>query len=107
LGFIDGGEIDNKVIAVPHWSPIEKYKTIHDIEAAHLKIYRQFFKIYKIDRNADTKVGDWKSKSSAMEITKNSHKRWRKVNAERLRDEWSDRQFWKRIRDKGYIIHPD
>ena len=76
LGFIDGGEIDNKVIAVPHWSPIEKYKTIHDIEAAHLKIYRQFFKIYKIDRNADTKVGDWKSKSSAMEITKNSNLIW-------------------------------
>ena len=59
LGFEDGGEIDNKIIAVPHWSPREKYKNLRDIESAHLKIYRQFFKIYKIDRNSETKVGDW------------------------------------------------
>ena len=58
LGFVDGGQVDNKIIAVPHWSPPEKYKTVYDIESAHLKIYRQFFKIYKIDRDSETKVGD-------------------------------------------------
>ena len=76
LGFEDGGEIDNKIIAVPHWSPKEKYRDLKDIEDSHLKIYRQFFKIYKIDRNSETKVGDWRCAKSALKIVKESHKRW-------------------------------
>ncbi len=107
LGFVDGGEVDNKIIAVPNWSPVEKYKTVHDIESCHLKIYRQFFKIYKIDRDSDTKVGDWKSKGVAAQIAKDSHERWKKANAERLHQEWADRRFWQSIRDKSYIVHPD
>ncbi|HBY69699.1 MAG TPA: inorganic diphosphatase [Flavobacteriaceae bacterium] len=107
LGFIDGGEVDNKIIAVPNWSPVEKYKTVHDIESCHLKIYRQFFRIYKIDRDSDTKVGEWKSKGVAMQIVKDSHERWKKANAERFHQEWADKRFWQRIRDKSYILHPD
>ena len=45
LGFTDGGKIDNKLIAVPDWSPKEKYKTLGDIEREHLKIFREFFKL--------------------------------------------------------------
>ena len=107
LGFIDGGEVDNKLIAVPHWSPSDKYKTVHDIDSAHLRIYRQFFKIYKIDRDSDTEVGDWESKNTALEITKNSHERWVKANQERFHQEWSERNFWSKIKEKGYIVHPD
>jgi inorganic pyrophosphatase len=107
LGFEDDGEIDNKLIAVPHWSPKDKYSKLHDIELSHLKIFRQFFKIYKVDRKTDTKVGDWKSSTSAMKALKDSHDRWVKANQERFREEWSDRQFWSKIKEKGYIVQPD
>ena len=107
LGFEDGGEIDNKLIAVPHWSPKDKYSKLHDIESSHLKIFRQFFKIYKVDRKTDTKVGDWKSSSFAMKTLKDSHERWLKANKERFHQEWSDKQFWQRIKDNRYIIQPD
>ena len=107
LGFEDGGEIDNKLIAVPHWSPKDKYSKLHDIESSHLKIFRQFFKIYKVDRKTDTKVGDWKSSSFAIKTLKDSHERWLKANKERFHQEWSDKQFWQRIKDKNYIIQPD
>ena len=107
LGFEDGGEIDNKLIAVPHWSPKNKYSKLHDIESSHLKIFRQFFKIYKVDRKTDTKVGDWKSSSFAMKTLKDSHERWVKANQERFHQEWADKQFWQRIKDKRYIIQPD
>ena len=107
LGFEDGGEIDNKLIAVPHWSPKNKYSKLHDIESSHLKIFRQFFKIYKVDRKTDTKVGDWKSSSFAMKTLKDSHERWLKANKERFHQEWADKQFWQRIKDKRYIIQPD
>ena len=98
LGFVDGGKIDNKVIAVPHWSPIERYKTVNDIESSHLKIYRQFFKIYKIDRDSDTKVENWKSYDSAIEITKSSHERWKNFHKKR---------FYEEISDRKYIVQPD
>ena len=38
MGFEDNGEIDNKLIAVPYWSPKEKYNKLKDIEPEHLKI---------------------------------------------------------------------
>ena len=107
LGFEDDGEIDNKLIAVPHWSPKDKYSKLHDIESSHLKIFRQFFKIYKVDRKTDTKVGDWKSSTFAMKALKDSHERWVNANRERFHEEWSDRQFWSKIKEKGYIVQPD
>ena len=107
LGFVDGGRVDNKIIAVPHWSPSEKYKTVSDIEPSHLKIYRQFFKIYKIDRDSETRVGDWRSRNVALQITQDSHERWLKVNQTKIQArEWSDKNFWQKIKDSGHV-QPD
>lgn len=83
LGFIDGGEIDNKIIAVPDWSPKEKYKTLSDIEPEHLKIFRQFFRIYKIDRKSETRVGEWNARPKAMGILEDSFDRWKKKREEK------------------------
>ena len=92
LGFIDGGEVDNKLIAVPDWSPKEKYKTLSDIETEHLKIFRQFFKIYKIDRKSSTEVGQWQGKPKAMNILQDAHKRWRqKGGDEKMYWDWIER----------------
>ena len=92
LGFIDGGEVDNKLIAVPDWSPKEKYKTLSDIEPEHLKIFRQFFKIYKIDRKSSTEVGQWQGKPKAIKILQDAHKRWRqKGGDEKMYWDWIER----------------
>ena len=107
LGFTDGGKIDNKLIAVPDWSPKEKYKTLGDIEREHRKIFREFFKVYKIDRNSETTVGKWLGKQKADSALKDSHERWLNFNQERLHEEWSERQMWQRIKDKSYIVQPD
>ncbi len=82
---------------VPHWSPIEKYNKLNDIEIEHLKIYRQFFKIYKLDRQSETKVGDWKSSAIALKTVKQSHSRWAKTQEERLNKELAH----------NFIVHPD
>ena len=87
LGFVDGGKIDNKLIAVPDWSPKEKYKTLSDIEPEHLKIFREFFKIYKIDRNSETEVGKWVGKQKADAALRDAHKRWRQRGGD-------DKQYW-------------
>ena len=87
LGFVDGGKIDNKLITVPDWSPKEKYKTLSDIEPEHLKIFREFFKIYKIDRNSETEVGKWVGKQKANKTLRDAHKRWRQRGGD-------DKQYW-------------
>tara|TARA_R100000231_G_scaffold74355_2_gene58152 strand:+ start:1812 stop:2396 length:585 start_codon:yes stop_codon:yes gene_type:complete len=90
LGFIDGGKVDNKIIAVPDWSPKEKYKTLSDIEPEHLKIFREFFKIYKIDRNSSTEVGKWAGRTKANKITKEAHRRWKIKGGD-------EKMYWKWI----------
>ena len=92
LGFIDGGKIDNKLIAVPDWSPREKYTTLSDIEPEHLKIFREFFKIYKIDRNSETTVGKWVGKQIADVALRDAHKRWReKGGDEKMYWDWMEK----------------
>lgn len=82
LDFVDNDEIDYKVIAVPHWSPKSRYSCLSDIELEHLKIFKQFFRIYKIDRSSTVKVGDWKNGKKAQTIVVDAHNRW----AERVKN---------------------
>ena len=76
LDFVDNEEIDYKIIAVPHWSPKNKYPRLNSIEPEHLKIFKQFFRIYKIDRANTVKVGEWKNGKKALSIVTDAHKRW-------------------------------
>ena len=68
------------------------------IEINTFIIFSQFFKIYKIDRDSSTKVGDWRSKNVALQIAKDSNERWKKANKERINQEWSDKNFWQKMR---------
>jgi inorganic pyrophosphatase len=85
LDFVDNDEIDYKIIAVPHWSPKSKYPRLNSIEPEHLKIFKQFFRIYKIDRSSSCKVGDWKNGRSASRIVSEAHNRWTLKNYEEAR----------------------
>ena len=76
LDFVDNKKIDYKIIAVPHWSPKNRYPGLRGIEESHLKIYKQFFRIYKVDRSNDVEVGDWKNGKSASKVVREAHDRW-------------------------------
>ena len=76
LDFVDNNEIDYKVIAVPHWAPKSRYPRLNSIEPEHLKIFKQFFRIYKIDRASTVKVGEWKNGKKATTVVLNAHNRW-------------------------------
>ena len=76
LDFVDDNEIDYKVIAVPHWSPKSRYPRLNSIEPEHLKIFKQFFRIYKIDRASTVKVGEWKNDKKATTVVLDAHNRW-------------------------------
>ncbi len=78
LDFVDNDEIDYKVIAVPHWSPKSKYPRLNSIEQEHLKIFKQFFRIYKIDRANSVKVAEWKKGRKALRTVTEAHQRWNK-----------------------------
>jgi inorganic pyrophosphatase len=98
----------NCIIEIPKGTNTKyEYNKLHDIEQEHLKIYRQFFKIYKLDRQSETKVGDWKSSNIALKTAKESHERWEKANQARFHEEWADNQFWGKIKNGQYIVHPD
>ena len=76
LDFVDDNEIDYKIIAVPHWAPKSRYPRLSSIEDEHLKIYKQFFRIYKIDRTSTVKVGEWKNGKKASTVVLDAHNRW-------------------------------
>lgn len=78
LDFLDKGEIDNKILAVPNHSPVEKYSKLSDFDESFLKIIKHFFRIYKEDINGDVKVGDWHNGKKALSIVKESHERYLK-----------------------------
>ena len=76
LDFVDDNEIDYKIIAVPHWVPKSRYPRLSSIEPEHLKIFKQFFRIYKLDSASTVKVGEWKNGKKASTITMQAHQRW-------------------------------
>ena len=86
LEFEDSGSIDNKILAVPSWSPSDKYSKLEDIEEAHLKIYKHFFRICKLAHSSNTQVGEWQNSREALDVIRESHQRWQfKINSELAR----------------------
>ena len=49
-----------------------------------------FFKIYKIDRNSETEVGQWAGKTKANKILQDAHQRWRRQGGD-------DKIYWQMI----------
>ena len=76
LKFVDEGVQDDKILAVPDYSPVDKYETLSDIEESHLKIYKHFFRIYKEDINGDVKLGDWHNGKKATSVVTSAHERY-------------------------------
>lgn len=76
LKFVDKGVQDDKILAVPNYSPREKYNCLSDIEESHLKIYKHFFRIYKEDIKGDVEVGEWQNGLKAQSKILSAYDRW-------------------------------
>ena len=77
LKFVDNHVQDDKILAVPDYAPADKYNCLADIEEAHLKMYRQFFRIYKQDIKGDVEVGEWQNGKKAQTKIKQAAESYR------------------------------
>ena len=71
----DGGDRDDKVIAVPVDDPrFEDINDLPDLNKHFIKEATHFFETYKKVQNKEVSVGQWHGKEKAMEAFLNSRK---------------------------------
>lgn len=75
MEMIDGGERDDKVVAVPVDDPrFEGVKDIGDLNPHFLKEMTHFFETYKKVQNKEVEVGPWHGAKEAKEAYERSRK---------------------------------
>lgn len=68
MEMIDGGERDDKVLAVPVEDPrFEDVRDLADVNKHILKEMAHFFETYKKVQNKEVKVGEWRDATAAKE----------------------------------------
>jgi inorganic pyrophosphatase len=71
----DGGDRDDKVIAVPVDDPrFEEIQDLSDINKHFIKEASHFFETYKKVQNKEVTVGEWHGKEEAMQAFERSRK---------------------------------
>ncbi len=82
MNMIDGGEGDDKIIAVPKHDPrFEGVKNLTDINPHTLKEIRHFFETYKAIDNKKVSVGGFQKKAEALAAVKKGLKLYREKYA--------------------------
>ncbi len=75
----DGGEIDEKIIAIPETDPnYNTYKSIHDLPEHIFDEMQHFFSVYKQLEGKETSVDITADKDTAVEIIKTSMNNYKK-----------------------------
>ncbi len=75
MEMIDGGERDDKVVAVPIEDPrFDEVKDINDLNKHFIKEMTHFFETYKKVQNKEVSVGEWHGAEAAMEAFEKSQK---------------------------------
>jgi len=80
MRMIDGGDQDDKILAVPTQDP--RYQEVQDLEdvAPHLlKEIAQFFQDYKALEGKETEVQGWVGKEEAFKAIKHSIELYKKM----------------------------
>ena len=73
MEMIDGGERDDKVVAVPVEDPrFDNVKDINDLNPHFQKEMSHFFETYKKVQNKEVSVGTWHGRDKAMEAFEHS-----------------------------------
>jgi inorganic pyrophosphatase len=73
MEMIDGGERDDKIVAVPVDDPrFDEIQDLADINAHFVKEMSHFFETYKKVQNKEVSVGKWHGKKEAQEAFKKS-----------------------------------
>ncbi len=68
MEMIDGGEQDNKIVAVPVDDPrMNDIKDLKDLYSHFTKEMTHFFETYKKIQNKEVKIGDWHGADKAKE----------------------------------------
>ncbi len=78
IGFMnmeDGGEIDNKILAVPTEDPrFDHVKSLSELPEHSPKEIKNFFETYKILQNKSVNVGDFENADKAKEYIESTRK---------------------------------
>lgn len=73
MHMIDGGESDDKIIAVPVKDPRwDDTKDLGDLNKHNIKEYQHFFETYKSIENKEVSIGGFEGREKAMEAVKKS-----------------------------------
>lgn len=73
MRMIDGGEGDDKIIAVPVNDPRwEEVKDLQDINKHTVKEIQHFFETYKLIENKVVEISGWEGRDAAIEAVKKS-----------------------------------
>lgn len=73
LGMVDGGESDDKIIAVPAEDPRYAHvQTLEDIGEHRLKEIENFFNTYKVMQGKEVKTTGYRSKEEALKTVEES-----------------------------------
>ncbi|WGL61287.1 inorganic diphosphatase [Pigmentibacter sp. JX0631] len=76
LKMIDGGDADDKILAVhsddPQFKHITDIKQLEEINPHYLKEIEQFFKTYKLLENKKVEIVGWQGKEEAEKVIKES-----------------------------------
>ena len=68
MEMIDGGDRDDKIVAVPVDDPrFSEIQDLADLNKHFIKEMQHFFETYKKIQNKEVTVGEWKGKASAQE----------------------------------------
>ena len=79
LHMIDGGEADEKILAVPVKNPRYKnIKTMDDLEPHILDEIKHFFEQYKKLEKKEVEVKNWESRENALAALKEAHENFKK-----------------------------
>ncbi|USN87376.1 MAG: inorganic diphosphatase [Candidatus Nomurabacteria bacterium] len=73
MEMVDGGERDDKVLAVPVDDPrFDEVRDLKDVNKHFVKEMTHFFETYKKVQNKEVSVGEWRGKEEAMQAFEKS-----------------------------------
>lgn len=79
MNMVDGGEIDNKILAVPTEDPrFRDVQSLDDLSEHSPKEIKNFFETYKLLENKEVSIGGFENKEKAIEYIERTREAYSK-----------------------------